>query len=294
VVVLHSFRRPNKSLQPTPPPTGGAAELVRWAGVFMNRAFRIAAIFLFQWNALSAATSDPKVAAQANTDGYRHHQKREYQQAIELFQKAVSLDPLNAKYHYNLACAVSLESGHRLFPRRVALAALEQAVKLDSARRDKMQKDPDLIHIRDTFKYQRLLDPSIKNVKTFVTNISWYAKPGLSEWGLPTMGLDLQPDGAAILLWLQAPTEIHAVPKDGIKHISSEDHSRLIGKGRYQIEGNKVHIQFDPKASFQIWGEPVEIVDWHGTLDFGKESLIFLDPKLLFNDNSNDNGAGAE
>lgn len=77
-----------------------------------------------------------------NETGYRHHQKKGYARAAELFAKAVSADPEAKLPPYNLACAWA-----RLGDAR-AKEALAYAMERDPTARARAQSDEDFASVR--------------------------------------------------------------------------------------------------------------------------------------------------
>jgi tetratricopeptide (TPR) repeat protein len=67
-------------------------------------------------------------AETAHKRGYAHAQKKEWKQASVAFAEAVKLDPDEAKYHYNLAVALS----QRGLYEQAALEA-QETLRLDPA-----------------------------------------------------------------------------------------------------------------------------------------------------------------
>lgn len=69
---------------------------------------------------------NPKVASEAFSQGVRHHQARESEQAIEAYTRAIQLDPAMVRAHYNLGLILrdkrDLDQARRSFEHALSIA----------------------------------------------------------------------------------------------------------------------------------------------------------------------------
>lgn len=117
--------------------------------------------------------------SELNKKGISALQKKDYKKAEEYFKKSLSLSPEDAKANYNLACTYSLMQSECETVEADTFALLEKAVAADKNYKAKMQRDPDLITIRNNVKFYKIAGLTNKQI---LTKITWYGpKPGVAN-----------------------------------------------------------------------------------------------------------------
>lgn len=232
--------------------------------------------------ALSSVVS-AQSAKQLNSQGMDLYKQQDWDGAIASFRAATRADPRFALAHYNLACTLSLVRKERRVCdfdayRHVIVSELEQSVKLDPKRRDRMKKDRDLDPIRDTVGYQLLLgvQPGTKEgLTTLLQNVSWWAE---AEGAFGNRaGMKLLPGGK--LQWWELQMDDEGAPK---KHSAD---------GSWQL------VQKDNELGQKVWmlelslpkvgaSEPKKLTGY-----FNGRQLVFKDAKMTFTDEPAECGA---
>lgn len=142
-------------------------------------------------------------ARDLNTTGFRLYNEGRYEEALDYFGQSIEADPTYALAHYNYACTLGVlrDTGPESVCRYDAykwriLDYLEESVRLDPGRLERMQEDPDLACVHDTFRYQRLLglDPKDpEDALLILQRVSWYAL-NAGAYG-PAGGIDFKENG---------------------------------------------------------------------------------------------------
>jgi len=161
----------------------------------------VAFFVLFASLIICAAYADS--ARDLNTAGFRLYKEGRYEEALGYFGRAIEADPTYALAHYNYACTLGVlrDTGPESVCRYDAykwriLDYLEESVRLDPGRLERMQEDPDLECVHDTFRYQLLLglDPTDPNDALLILQrVSWYSY-NAGAYG-PVEGLDFKENG---------------------------------------------------------------------------------------------------
>ncbi len=86
------------------------------------------------------------------TDGYNKAYAGDYEDAFEIFQYLIELDPEDLTHHYHYACALALAGDSD-----AALTHLEIALAYDPAMIDHAREDPDLESLRELERYKQLV-----------------------------------------------------------------------------------------------------------------------------------------
>ena len=127
---------------------------------YRTKRLALAAVLLL-WGGEAAA----QTAKAYNTKGYRLYKKKDYGNALKLFQKALEMDERHAQAHYNLACTYGVL--RRLDKvcdydayRGTIIEHLKLAIRYGPKYRWKMRKDADLQPVHDTFAWQLLIGRS--------------------------------------------------------------------------------------------------------------------------------------
>jgi len=142
-------------------------------------------------------------ARDLNTQGYRLYKEGRYEEALDYFGRAIEADPAYALAQYNYACTLGVlrDMGPEYVCRYDAykwriLDHLEESVRLDPGRLERMKDDPDLECVHDTFRYQLLLglDPTDpEDALLILQRVSWYSY-NAGAYG-PAAGLDFKENG---------------------------------------------------------------------------------------------------
>lgn len=98
-------------------------------------------------------------AEELNDLGFAEYQKKNYSQAVELFEYAHKVDPHYAYALFNAACSLSLmmAAGEEVEENKI-LEYLHKSTEIDSTRWQKIHTDSDLESFRQTKAYQSLID----------------------------------------------------------------------------------------------------------------------------------------
>ncbi len=200
-------------------------------------------------------------ASELNTDGYRLYKQEKYVEAVQKFEGAIAADATHVLAHYNLACTLAIlrtKPGgvceHDAYA-EVIVGHLQEAVRLDPARRKRAAEDPDLVSVHDTYGFQRLIgrDPTVPaDLRKILTEVTWWG-PSPGVWG-PTSGADFRADGSAELWFMDR------IP---------ESPDRTVRRGRWSLDGSTVVLQLEGKT----WRAEL---DDGGRLRFGEGPMSFV------------------
>jgi len=191
---------------------------------------------------LLAGAAYAQSARDLNTIGFRLYAEGRYAEALEYFESAVEADPTYALAHYNYACTLGVlrDMGPEFVCRYDAykwriLDYLEESVRLDPDRTERMKDDPDLECVHDTFRYQRLLglspnDPD--DALLILQRVSWYAF-NAGAFG-PAGGITFHEDGTLTLWKLD---------------VSTSEVTRLEHTGRLSVTGAEMEMVLDDPIS---------------------------------------------
>ena len=95
---------------------------------------------------------NPKIAQAYFYRGIVYALQAKQDQAIADFKKTIELNPKESSVYYNLACIYSVKKNVK-----DSCAWLERAVANGYDKWDNMKKDPDLVNIRDSACYQKIM-----------------------------------------------------------------------------------------------------------------------------------------
>jgi tetratricopeptide (TPR) repeat protein len=160
-------------------------------------------IVLILCAALFVCASYAQSAKDLNTQGFRLYKEGNYEEALDYFERAIEADASYALAHYNYACTLGVLRGmgpeyvcrYDAYKWRI-LDYLEESVRLDAGRLERMKDDPDLECVHDTFRYQLLLglDPTDpEDALLILQRVSWYSY-NAGAYG-PVEGLDFKENG---------------------------------------------------------------------------------------------------
>ncbi len=168
-----------KSLHTTRQTAGGRVTLIRSYGI--EKIIALISILLFS-SAINA-----EEMTNFNNRGMAEYRKKNYNQAISFFQKAISQNPKNALAHYNLACAMNLylsangcgPGNECEFEVTEVLKHLKHAIDISPDRKKRALDDPDFTSLRRSAFFRNLagaLDLSnVKTVKDVLASGSWHS-----------------------------------------------------------------------------------------------------------------------
>jgi tetratricopeptide (TPR) repeat protein len=188
------------------------------------------ALVLLGWGGEAGA----QTARKYNTKGYRLYKKKDYVNALKLFQKAVDEDERYAQAHYNLACTYGVlrkldrVCDHDAY-RSTIIDHLKKAIRYGPKFRRTMRKDADLQPVHDTFAWQLLIGLSPKktaDVKRILRAVSWFG-PSPGAYG-PTGGVTFK--ARTVEVWKRT------FDKEG--NLGQKKH-----RGTYTVKGSRITIK---------------------------------------------------
>ncbi|MBN1880749.1 MAG: hypothetical protein JW885_01135 [Deltaproteobacteria bacterium] len=204
-------------------------------------------------------------ARDLNTTGFRLYTEGRYVEALDYFGKAIEADPSYVLAQYNYACTLGVlrDIGPEFVCRydtykwRI-LDYLEESIRLDPGRLDRMKDDPDLACVHDTFRYQRLLglnpdDP--EDALLILKEVSWYAF-NAGAYG-PVGGIDFHEDGTLTLWELDVTTaKVKRIEHTGLYSVSDTGmeivlDDPLSGRRRFSLELSIDGVLSVPGLPFQ-------------------------------------------
>ena len=88
---------------------------------------------------------DPEYASVYGWLGLTYSKQEKYDLAVRFSQKAISIDPEEAIYHYNLACVYSIQG-----KRQICIESLWKAISLDRNYIKMVEENSDFDNIRES------------------------------------------------------------------------------------------------------------------------------------------------
>ncbi len=224
-------------------------------------------------NNYQASKQTQTKAQKLNTQGYRSYKKKDYAEAVRLFYRATETDSNYALAQYNLACTIMLaldnceiegdEAYTKIVDSDTAFKALKKSIKLDPERLERSQIDPDLVEIRQSYRfYHDILGYRTNNdeqLRLMLQNIGWESVGIRLLHVEPFSRLIFHPDGR---VQVKKTHEIKEnIPEDSLPwRYTYQD-------GQYRVKDSIITLDFDGKS---IEGKLSE----HGTLHFNNESKV--------------------
>jgi hypothetical protein len=101
----------------------------------------------------AAVDLDPRRAEAYAGVGFVHWVRRDYEEAVAWYKRALEADPRFGDTYYNLACLYAVEGRREMALRYLRLAALN-----GYSDRKQVEKDPDLLSLRDDPELRAILD----------------------------------------------------------------------------------------------------------------------------------------
>ncbi len=206
-------------------------------------------------------------AKDLNAKGYRLYKEKKFDEAYNIYKKAVESDPSYGMAHYNFACTMAIlwdsTPCNGDFAPTDVLKELALAVQYDRSRSARMAVDPDLKNFRKYFQYHVMTGRSpkdAKDVKFILENVRWNGpRPGtilLSRIGFTA------PDKVLIER----------------ANITASDVSYDRFEGTYRVDGETIAIKLNsPYLGHSNFVGKLKADGLWGVLDFGGEIENFTD-----------------
>lgn len=225
-----------------------------------------------------AVSIESKSASQKNLEGYQLFKQGNFKEALDLFKQAAILDPTNAKYPYNAACALNQLWDRGRYPGggEDVYSYLQRAVRLDPSRKIKMRSDPDLKSRMDSPRFLSLagaLPEEISfSIQKILQNGMWCSSGGEFE---PGFEIEFKTTGTIELM---------------TSPISSDRENEKTIAGTYRINNQTIEISLN-EPIYKIWSfarrnEQAEEFRMELAGMLNKDATLNVDGEQAFSKNS--------
>jgi hypothetical protein len=209
---------------------------------------------------LFGGSDNAELARERNTEGFRLYKKKQYREAVKLFNDAMDLDSKNATAHYNTACAMVLfnetahsdvmvkgaaetdpDSGECLncYKSQLIRQEINFSLELEPGRRARALTDPDFKSVGDEPWFQWLVKFNSGNngdIKQYLASFDWRTCPESSGD---------RPMNESEVIW-DADFDFST---NGHIHINEQVNYPKKGRqdynGRFRLENNQISATLD-------------------------------------------------